>query len=142
MMFVENNNLRNFVMFVNDQVSCMLTQIRNGYAVNKDRVTVNNCKINSNILEVFFKEGYIRNYKKSSCGKSIEVMLKYYENQSVISELSRVSKPSKRIYKSSKELRRFKNGLGLTILSTSKGILSGEQAIKLNVGGEVICNIY
>ena len=97
------------------------------------------------VVDIFQKKGYIENYNVIEDGKKkfIQVVLKYDENgKPVVTEIKRISKPGRRIYKGKDEIKNFKNGYGVMVISTSKGVLSNDEAYKLNVGGEVICTIW
>ena len=105
---------------------------------------VSHSKIKVAILKVLFEEGYILKFDvKSVDGKSqLEVYLKYYQGKPVIEKLARLSRPALRVYKACKELPRVLGGLGVAVISTSKGVMSDQQARKLGLGGEVLCTVY
>ena len=128
-----------------DPVGDMLTRIRNGQmrSLNKINIPFSNFRIK--ILEVLKKEGYIIDFyldENKDKIKSILVVLKYYEGEPVIKEIKRVSKPGRRVYSRAISIPKIKNGLGLAILSTSKGVMSDSDAIKNNLGGEIICRVF
>ena len=128
-----------------DPIGDMLTRIRNGQmrSLNKINIPFSNFRIK--ILEVLKKEGYIIDFyldENKDKIKSILVVLKYYEGEPVIKEIKRVSKPGRRVYSKAISIPKVKNGLGVAILSTSKGIMSDTEAIKNNLGGEIICRIF
>tara|TARA_Y100001970_G_scaffold26973_2_gene32730 strand:+ start:3397 stop:3795 length:399 start_codon:yes stop_codon:yes gene_type:complete len=128
-----------------DPIGDMLTRIRNGQMRNLNKILIPFSSFRSEILEVLKKEGYIIDYKvdkDEKNKKSILVDLKYYEGQPVIKEIKRVSKPGRRVYSRANSIPRVHSGLGLAILSTSKGVMSDSEAIKNNLGGEVICRIF
>lgn len=130
---------------VNDIIADSLTRIRNASMRRLDHTTLYYAKIVVSILEVFKAKGFIKDYKvNDKDGKqSISVQLAYDERgYSVISELKRISKPGRRVYKSRSELKRFKNGYGTIVVSTSKGVIANEDAYKANVGGEALCSIW
>lgn len=130
---------------VNDIIADSLTRIRNASMRRLEHTNLYYAKIIVSILEVFKTKGFIRDYKiNDKDGKqSISVQLIYDERgQSVISELKRISKPGRRVYKSRSELKRFKNGYGTIVVSTSKGVIANEDAYKANVGGEALCSIW
>jgi small subunit ribosomal protein S8 len=132
-------------MSFSDPLGDMLTRIRNGQKARKSSIKSPASKLRMNVLEVMKQEGYIRGYSKETISEGIEqltIELKYYENQPVIRSVDRVSKPGRRVYAKIKDLKPVNNGLGTIVLSTPKGILSDEKARKLNVGGEVLCNIF
>tara|TARA_Y100001970_G_scaffold292194_1_gene432418 strand:+ start:6439 stop:6837 length:399 start_codon:yes stop_codon:yes gene_type:complete len=128
-----------------DPIGDMLTRIRNGQmrSLNKIEIPFSNFRLK--ILEVLKKEGYIIDYyieEDKEKTKFILVVLKYYEGQPVIKEIRRVSKPGRRVYSRAVSIPKVKNGLGLAILSTSKGVMSDAEAIKNNLGGEIICRVF
>ena len=128
-----------------DPVGDMLTRIRNGQMRSLNKINIPFSKFRLKILEVIKKEGYIIDFYQEEGKdkiKSIKVLLKYYEGQPVIKEIKRVSKPGRRVYSKAISIPKVKNGLGLAILSTSKGIMSDAEAIKNNLGGEIICRIF
>nr|WP_272210486.1 30S ribosomal protein S8 [Marinicella sp. W31]MDC2876374.1 30S ribosomal protein S8 [Marinicella sp. W31] len=132
-------------MAMSDPLGDMLTRIRNGASRRKSSVTTPASKLRAHVLDVLQAEGYIRGYTQSEFenGKSeIEIELKYYENASVIREIARVSKPGRRVYVSVKSIPQIANGLGITILSTPKGVMADHQAREQNVGGEVLCSVF
>ncbi|MDE6978955.1 MAG: 30S ribosomal protein S8 [Helicobacter sp.] len=130
---------------MNDIVADSLTRIRNASMRRLEHTTLYYAKIVVSILDVFMSKGFIESYKiVGNEGKqSIKVILRYDEDgRSVISEIKRISKPGRRVYKGRDELKRFKNGYGLIVVSTSKGVVSNEDAYKSNVGGEALCSIW
>jgi small subunit ribosomal protein S8 len=132
-------------MSFSDPLGDMLTRIRNGQKARKSSVISPSSKLRANVLEVLKQEGYIRGYSSEKISEGIEqltIELKYYENQPVIRNLDRVSKPGRRVYAKIKDLKPVNNGLGTIILSTPKGILSDGKARELHVGGEILCNIF
>jgi small subunit ribosomal protein S8 len=123
----------------------MLTRIRNGQKARKSTITSPASTLRENILEVLKEEGYIRGYAREKISEGIDqitIELKYYENQPVIQQLTRISKPGRRVYAKIKDLKPINNGLGVIVLSTPKGILSDGKARELNVGGEILCNVF
>ncbi|ANV98264.1 30S ribosomal protein S8 [Helicobacter enhydrae] len=130
---------------VNDIIADSLTRIRNASMRRLEHTTLYYAKIVVSILEVFKAKGFIKDYRVNDKeGKqSISVQLAYDERgYSVISEVKRISKPGRRVYKSRNELKRFKNGYGTIVVSTSKGVIANEDAYKANVGGEALCSIW
>jgi small subunit ribosomal protein S8 len=127
-----------------DPISDMLTRIRNAHMRNKNKVAVPSSKLRERVLEVLHKEGYIRGFATiEKDGKSeIEVELKYFDGAPVIKEINRVSKPGRRVYASVETLPSVFNGLGISILSTPKGVMSDADARAQNVGGEVLCTVF
>jgi small subunit ribosomal protein S8 len=131
-------------MNINDPISDLLTRIRNAHLRSKNKVSVPSSKMRERVLEVLHKEGYIRGFAiVEKDGKSeIEVELKYFDGQPVIKEINRVSKPGRRVYASVDALPSVFNGLGISILSTPKGVMSDQDARAQNVGGEVLCTVF
>lgn len=126
-----------------DPIADMLTRIRNGLAAGKRAVTIPHSKIKESIAEVLKSEGYIVAYNKDSAdGKAVlNVELKYYQGKPVIDKMRRVSRPGLRIYKSKDELPKVMGGLGIAIISTSKGVMTDRAARKDGHGGEVLCYV-
>lgn len=124
-------------------IADMLTRIRNALAMSKSEVIVPNTRLKKNILDVLKNEGYITDYEEvDTDGKSqLAIALKYYEGAPVINLLQIVSKPSLRIYKGKDEIPMVNNGLGVAIVSTSKGVVSDKEARRLGLGGEVLCYV-
>ena len=123
----------------------MITRIRNGLMAAKEEVSVVHSKQNVGILSVLEREGYIKSFKEEeirSGVKLINVVLKYYNGYPTITSISRVSKSSRRLYTGINDLKLVNNGLGVSILTTSKGILSDSEARSQNIGGEVICSVF
>ncbi len=131
-------------MSMQDSISDMLTCIRNAQIAKKKKIIIYYTKFKHSILNVIYSEGYIKKFNifLNSKKKSIIIYLKYYFNKPVITLIKRISRPGLRIYKSCKNLPLIKSGLGIVIISTSKGVLSDKKARILNVGGEVICYIF
>ncbi|RCL00362.1 MAG: small subunit ribosomal protein S8 [Candidatus Tokpelaia sp. JSC085] len=131
-------------MSISDPVGDMLTRVRNAIGRRKVKVMTPASKLRSCVLEILQSEGYIRGFNQiSSHGKSdIEIELKYHDGSSVIHDISRISKPGRRVYVSVKSIPHVANGLGIAILSTSKGVMADHKARELNVGGEVLCRIF
>lgn len=132
-------------MSVSDPVGDLLTRIRNAYGRKKTRVSSPASSLRGRVLDVLKSEGYIRDYAKVDYdnGKSeFEIELKYYEGSPVIREISRVSKPGRRVYVSVKSIPSVANGLGISILSTPKGVMADHEAREQNVGGEVLCQVF
>ncbi len=132
-------------MTMTDPIADMLTRIRNGIMASYDKVEVPCSKIKINIAKVLKFEGYIRNHKiiKDNRQGIIVIYLKYNEDKSpVIKGLERMSKPSCRIYSRCKKIPRVLNGLGINVISTSKGVMTDREARKMEIGGEIICSIW
>ena len=132
-------------MSMSDTLGDMLTRIRNGQTTNKRVVDAPASRFRKNVLEVLKREGFIRNFEEKQMRPGInffEIELKYYNGKPVISEIKRVSKPGRRVYSSIKNLQKTYNGLGISILSTPRGVMSDNEAREANVGGEVLCTIY
>jgi len=132
-------------MTITDPIGDMLTRIRNAHARGKSKVTMPASRMRERVLQVLADEGYIRGFTTTQYdnGKAeIEVELKYYDGEPVIREIKRVSKPGRRVYSSVSGMPVVYNGLGISILSTSKGVMSDAKAREANVGGEVICRVF
>ncbi len=132
-------------MAVTDPIADMLARIRNAHMRNKATVRMPASRMRERILQVLADEGYIRGFQRIELegGKAdIEVELKYYDGEPVIREIRRVSKPGRRVYTSVEDMPLVYNGLGIAILSTSKGVMSDAKARELNVGGEIICTVF
>jgi small subunit ribosomal protein S8 len=131
-------------MAVTDPLGDMLTRIRNGQRARKDSVLSPASKLRARVLDVLQREGYIRGYAEEEMGpaKGIRIELKYFEGQPAIKHVARISKPGRRVYSGSQELPRVMNGLGITIVSTPKGVLSDAEAREQNVGGEVLAEVF
>lgn len=125
-----------------DPISNMLTSIRNAQAVGKAKVIVPCAKIKKAILEVLSEEGYIEGFLELHEDKpKLQINLKYFEGRPVIDEIQRVSRPALRIYRNKDELPIIDGGLGIAIISTSKGIMTDKTARRQGLGGEVICYV-
>ncbi len=131
-------------MALTDPLGDMLTRICNGQRAKKDSVMTPASKLRASVLEVLKREGYIRGYSEEELAghAGLRVELKYFEGQPAIKHVARVSKPGRRVYSGSKELPRIRNGLGITIVSTPKGVLSDAEARDQNVGGEVLAEVF
>ena len=128
-----------------DPVGDMLTRIRNGQMRSLNKINIPFSNFRLKILEVLKKEGYIIDFNINNGKQKIKFLsvdLKYYEGQPVIKEIKRVSKPGRRVYSKATSIPKVLNGLGLAILSTSKGVMSDTDAIKNNLGGEIICKVF
>lgn len=132
-------------MSMNDLLSDMFTRIRNGQSAMHAVVRCPAAKLLEGVLEVLKGEGYIRGYNRETLSKGrdeLVIELKYNEGEAVIKEIKRVSKPGRRVYMQIENLPRVQNGLGISILSTSKGVMSDFDARTAKVGGEVLCNVF
>jgi small subunit ribosomal protein S8 len=131
-------------MAIGDPLGDMLTRIRNAQMRKRPNVTTPASKLRAGVLDVLVEEGYIRGYAQvEKAGRTeLEIELKYYNGEPVIKEITRVSKPGRRVYSGVKELATVRNGLGVAILSTPKGIMSDTRARENNVGGEILCNVF
>jgi small subunit ribosomal protein S8 len=132
-------------MSLNDPLGDMITRIRNAQMRNKPKVSSPGSRLRESVLEVLKTEGYIRGYAsvEHSSGRSeLEIELKYFDGAPVIREIARVSKPGRRVYASVKALPRINNGLGVSILSTPKGVMADHAARDANVGGEILCTVF
>jgi small subunit ribosomal protein S8 len=132
-------------MAVTDPIGDMITRIRNAAMRGRSKVLSPASKLREHVLDVLRDEGYIRGYtlvQKPGEFPQFEIELKYFDGAPVIVEIARVSKPGRRVYSSIKDLKPVKNGLGISILSTPKGVMSDSAAREANVGGEVLCRVY
>ena len=131
-------------MAVTDPLGDLLTRIRNGQRAKKDSVLTTASKLRVRVLDVLQREGYIRGYSEEQMGPAagLRIELKYFEGQPAIKHVARVSKPGRRVYSGSQELPRVRNGLGITIVSTPRGVLSDSEAREQNVGGEVLAEVF
>jgi len=131
-------------MHLSDPLGDMLTRIRNAQMRGMSKVVTPSSKLRVRVLDVLINEGFIRGYTEveKDGHNNIEIELKYYEGQPVISEIKRVSKPGRRVYSSVSDIPLVRNGLGISILSTSKGVMSDNAARTENVGGEVLCRVF
>ena len=131
-------------MAMTDPLGDLLTRIRNGQQARKDSNMTPASKLRARVLDVLQREGYIRGYSEEQMGPAagIRIELKYFEGQPAIKHIARVSKPGRRVYSGSKELPRVRNGLGITIVSTPKGVLSDAEARDQNAGGEVLAEVF
>ena len=126
-------------------LSDMLTRIRNGLSRQKASVYTNSSKLNKNVLDVMTSEGYIRGYVVEKNEKNMDILrvdLKYSEGEPAIRELKTVSKPGRRVYSSVKTMPRVHNGLGTSIVTTPRGVMTDAKARSENVGGEVLCQVF
>ncbi len=132
-------------MTLSDPIADMLTRIRNAVKAKFNSVDIPGSKLKVEMARILRDEGYIRNYKFLKDGKQgiLRVYLKYGSGQTnIVYGLKRISKPSRRLYVRSKDIKPVLNGLGISILSTSKGIMTDKKARQENVGGEILCNIW
>lgn len=132
-------------MAMNDPLGDMLTRIRNAQMRRKAKVNTPGSRLRAHVLDVLAQEGYIRGYSMTEYGNGrteFEIELKYYDGHPVIKELERVSKPGRRVYAAVAEMPQVANGLGITIVSTPRGVLSDAEARASNVGGEVLAEVF
>lgn len=132
-------------MSMTDPIADMLTRIRNGIQSHHDRVELPSSRLKIEIARILKSEGFISNYKvvEEVPQSTLRVFLKYADNgEPVIHGIERISRPGRRVYRAKDEIPRVLGGLGLAIVSTSQGILSGAEAVKKGVGGEVLCQIW
>ncbi len=131
-------------MSLNDPISNLLTIIRNGNQVNKESVDIPASKLSEKILAIFKEDGYIEDFRlmKSDVQGAYKVYLKCEAKKTAIMGLRRISKPGLRVYKQSKEVPHVLNGLGTAVISTSEGVMTGREARKQKVGGEILCYIW
>ena len=131
-------------MALTDPLGDLLTRIRNGQRAKKDSVMSPASKLRARVLEVLQREGYIRGFSEDATGThpALRIELKYFEGEPAIKHVARVSKPGRRVYSGSRELPVIRNGLGITIVSTPRGVLSDAEARAANVGGEVLAEVF
>ncbi len=132
-------------MSQSDPISDMLTCIRNGQQVKLAEVNCPASKVKKSILDVLIREGYVTSYNEEDLGnnkKKLVIQLRYFEGQPAIKQIKRVSKPGLRQYSKITDVDKVYNGLGISIISTSNGVLADHEAREQNVGGEVICNVF
>ena len=132
-------------MSFTDPISDMITRIRNAQIRTLNTVLIPNSKLRARILDVLKEEGYIADYKPSTNEKNNKLLLidlKYHNGIPVIKEISRVSKPGRRIYTKAESIPKIQNGLGIAIVSTSKGIMTDNDARSKKIGGEIICKVF
>ena len=127
---------------MNDLIADMLARIQNAIMRNKEYVSVINTNINRDILAVIKKEEMIEDFEVSEDGRMVEVKLSYVDKEPAITKLKRISKPGQRIYISKKDIKQIMNGRGISIISTSKGVMAGAVAKSQDLGGEFICKIW
>jgi small subunit ribosomal protein S8 len=132
-------------MSVNDPLGDMLTRIRNAQMRRKTKVKTPGSRLRQHVLDVLKDEGYIRGYSTADFGNGrteFEIELKYFDGEPVIRTIERVSKPGRRVYSAVTNMPRVANGLGITIVSTPKGVMADHSAREQNVGGEVLCRVF
>ena len=132
-------------MSMTDPISDMLSRIRNGLQVKKASVQCPSSRLKLAVLEVLKKEGYIRDYKLSNSDKKkpiVEIDLKYFEGIPTIKEIVKISKPGMRVYRSMKDMPNVRNNMGISIVSTSKGVMTNHSAREANLGGEILCRVF
>lgn len=132
-------------MALSDTIGDLITRIRNGQQARKSEITTPHSKLRANVLDVLKREGYIRDYQEADVRtgiKEIKVSLKYYEGAPVIKKIKRVSRPGCRSYTAIADCQKVHNGLGISILTTPKGVLSDAEARAQNVGGEILCEVF
>ena len=130
---------------MNDPLGDMLTRIRNAGMRKKGKVQTPGSRLRAHVLDVLQSEGFIRGYSTTEYGNGrteFEIELKYFDNLPVIRTVERVSRPGRRVYAAVDALPRVNNGLGMTIISTSKGVMADHAAREANVGGEVLCKVF
>ena len=132
-------------MALSDPLGDMLTRIRNGQSARMSSIESPSSKLRRNVLEVLKREGYIRGYTREQVRPGVaelKIELKYVDGEPVIREIARISKPGRRIYSKLVDLPRVYNGLGISILSTPRGVMSDSEARAAKVGGEVLCRVF
>ena len=132
-------------MTVNDPIGDMIARIKNATTRKRGKVSTPASKMRQRVLDVLESEGYIRGYtlvQRPGHFPEFEIELKYFDEESVIAEIKRISKPGRRVYSSIGDLKPVKNGLGISILSTPKGVMADHDARDNNVGGEILCTVF
>lgn len=132
-------------MAMSDPIGDMLTRIRNGQRARKNAITTPASKLRTRVLDVLEREGFIRGYDQYEVRpgvSQVRVELKYHEGEPVIREINRVSRPGRRVYSKIADLPKVYNGLGISIISTPRGVLSDSEARDANVGGEILCRVF
>jgi small subunit ribosomal protein S8 len=132
-------------MAMSDPIGDMLTRIRNGQRAKKSAVTSPASRMRASVLDVLAREGFIRGYESYEVRPGISevrIELKYHEGEPVIREINRVSRPGRRVYSKIADLPKVYNGLGISIISTPRGVLSDAEAREANVGGEILCKVF
>jgi small subunit ribosomal protein S8 len=132
-------------MAISDPIGDMLTRIRNAQLRRRDTVTTPASTLRGRVLDVLQSEGFIRGYSESAMDNGVlqyDIELKYSDNQPVIRTIERVSRPGRRVYASVKNIPSVANGLGVSILSTPKGVMADHEAKAQNLGGEVLCRVF
>ncbi|MBY6242429.1 30S ribosomal protein S8 [Methylosinus sp. Sm6] len=132
-------------MSISDPLGDLLTRIRNAQMRRKDKVSTPGSRLRGHVLDVLKEEGYIRGYTTTDFGNGrteFEVELKYYDGEPVIRQIERVSRPGRRVYAGVDKTPRVANGLGITIVSTPKGVMADHKARENNVGGEVLAKVF
>ena len=132
-------------MTMSDPLGDMLTRIRNGQSARKATVLAPASRLRSNVLEVLKREGFIRGYSQHDVRpgiRELRIELKYHDGKPVIRKISRISTPGRRVYSGIKDLPKVYNGLGISIISTPRGVMSDAEARAANVGGEVLCQVF
>lgn len=128
-----------------DPIADLITRIRNGYAVGKKQIAVPYAAVKENMVKILLKEGYLKEVKvegKKPQEKELIIGLKYRHKEPAIEAIKRISKPSLRVYFQAKDLKPFRGGFGMRIISTPKGLMTDKEAKKKNLGGEVICKLW
>ena len=132
-------------MSMSDPLANMLAAIRNGAMANKTAITVPASKLKKAVLKVLLDEGYIRNFEDivdAHNKPAIRIELKYFEGKAVINKMKRISTPGRRVYAQFSNMPRVYNGLGIVVVSTSKGVISDFEARQQKIGGELLCSVY
>ena len=132
-------------MTMSDPLGDLVARIKNGQRAQKEIISAPASKFHAKVLDVLQREGFIRGYKSESDERGVsafQIELKYDQGQPMIREISRISKPGRRIYRKVSELPRYYNGLGISIVSTPRGVLSDHEARDQNVGGEILCQVF
>jgi small subunit ribosomal protein S8 len=131
-------------MAVNDPIADMLTRMRNALLLRRDSVVVPGSKLKAAVLKVFREEGFVEDFEvfKKGPQPDIRVRLKYRDGESVIREIRRVSKPGRRVYRGADQMGKVRNGFGISVVSTSRGVVSDRECRSKSLGGEILCEVW
>lgn len=131
-------------MSMSDPIADMLTRIRNGLHAQKTEISMPASRTKASIADVLKQEGYIKGYKTAGEGatKTLDIELKYFQGVPVIEEINRISKPGRRVYAGATEIPKVRDGLGVALVSTSRGIMTDKAARESGVGGEILCTVF
>ncbi|MFC1790110.1 30S ribosomal protein S8 [Patescibacteria group bacterium] len=127
---------------MSDPISDFLTQIRNGYLASKKEVSVHHSRMKEGLAQILCKEGFLKKFLREKDSNRLVMRLAYYQQRPSVRKIKLVSKPGRKFYLHCREIAKFRSGMGRLILSTSKGLMTDREALKKNLGGEVVCHIW